>query len=367
MISEKEAAKYPFLRDASELVKILYPKGADLATDRYIRVLDRGEERVTEAILKGMVSEKVSDKIIGLNIDDGFTPDVIEVLSFPAAIMLVTAVDDFYLARRYALSEARRVFRLIRGEKETYIALIGREEFDWNMRINEPDDDGSAHSFALHFVDFLRNAASFREGKWKLVNRLMRNGYVNVTAMEAARLIQVEIERLILDLIQRHGRITLPTEYKGRIERITNLFEENRSKISGAKLPSEVRIDAFPPCMRRAFESLSSGRRASHMERFALTSFLVNAGMDLDRILKLFISATDFDEQLTRYQVEHIAGIRGSRTKYTPPSCATLRTHGVCFNPDKLCGKIRHPLSYYQVKTRDIKGLGESKPDLQIT
>lgn len=359
MISEKEAAKYPFLRDASELVKILYPKGDDLTTDRYHRVLDRGEERVTEAILKGMVSEKVSDKIIGLNIDDGFTPDIIEVLSFPAAIMFVTAVDDFYLARRFALSEARRVYRLIRREKETYIALIGRKEFDWKMHLNELEDDGSAHIFELHFMDFLRNAASFREGKWKLVNRLMRNGYVLITAMEAARLIQVEVEGLILDLIQRHGRITLPHEHQGRIERITNLFEENRSKISGAKLPSEVMIDAFPPCIRHAFEGLSLGMRASHMERFALTSFLVNAGMNLDRILKIFISATDFDEQLTRYQIEHIAGIRGSRTKYTPPSCATLRTHGVCFNPDQLCGKIRHPLSYYKIKTRDKKGLRE--------
>ncbi|MCW3992060.1 MAG: DNA primase regulatory subunit PriL, partial [Candidatus Bathyarchaeota archaeon] len=141
-----------------------------------------------------------------------------------------------------------------------------------------------------------------------------------------------------------------------RVDRITKLFEENRAGISSEELPSEVVADAFPPCMRRAFEGLTSGRRAAHMERFALTSFLVNAGMDLERIVKLFISVTDFDEQLTRYQIEHIAGMRGRRTRYTPPSCATLRTHGVCYNPDELCGRIKHPLAYYRNRVRDLKG-----------
>jgi DNA primase large subunit len=112
-------------------------------------------------------------------------------------------------------------------------------------------------------------------------------------------------------------------------------------------------VEALPPCIRRAFEGLLAGRRESHMERFALTSFLINAGMDVEEIVQLFVSVTDFDEQFTRYQIEHIAGLRGSRTRYTPPSCSTLKTHGVCFNPDSLCEHIKHPLSYYKTRVRD--------------
>jgi DNA primase large subunit len=66
--------------------------------------------------------------------------------------------------------------------------------------------------------------------------------------------------------------------------------------------------------------------------------------------VKVFVSVTDFDEEFTRYQIEHIAGLRGSRTRYTPPTCSTLRTHGVCVNPDRICGRIKHPLSYYRRK-----------------
>jgi DNA primase large subunit len=83
-----------------------------------------------------------------------------------------------------------------------------------------------------------------------------------------------------------------------------------------------------------------------------LTSFLVNVGMPSEKVTDLFRSFSDYNERMTRYQVEHIAGERGSRTRYTPPRCETLQTHGVCVNPDASCRNIRHPLSYYRRKAR---------------
>lgn len=103
------------------------------------------------------------------------------------------------------------------------------------------------------------------------------------------------------------------------------------------------------------------------MERFALTSFLINIGMDVEKIVKLFVSISDFDEELTRYQVEHIAGLRGGRTKYTPPTCSTLRTHGLCIEPDNLCRRVKHPLHYYRIKARSIERGGEEKEEPKQT
>jgi DNA primase large subunit len=77
--------------------------------------------------------------------------------------------------------------------------------------------------------------------------------------------------------------------------------------------------------------------------------------MEVNEIVKNFVSITDFDEQFTRYQIEHIAGLRGSRTKYTPPTCSTLKTHGICVNPDNLCKTIRHPLTYYRRRLQNLK------------
>ncbi|MDD3071462.1 MAG: DNA primase regulatory subunit PriL, partial [Methanoculleus horonobensis] len=60
----------------------------------------------------------------------------------------------------------------------------------------------------------------------------------------------------------------------------------------------------------------------------------------------------DFDPDMTMYQVEHISGRSG--TEYTPPSCATMRTFGICANRDRDCDRVNHPLSYYRLK-KNIK------------
>jgi DNA primase large subunit len=88
------------------------------------------------------------------------------------------------------------------------------------------------------------------------------------------------------------------------------------------------------------------------MGRFAMAAFLLNIGTNEEDLLKMFKTFSDFDEQIARYQVEHIAGKRGSRRKYTAPNCPTMRTHGICVNPDELCASITHPLTYYRRKAR---------------
>jgi DNA primase large subunit len=114
--------------------------------------------------------------------------------------------------------------------------------------------------------------------------------------------------------------------------------------------PKVVAQTAFPPCIEALYQAFSSGRHLSHVGRFALTSFLINIGMPSDKVIELFKGISDFNERLTRYQVEHIAGERGSRTRYMTPKCDTLKTHGVCANPDRLCQQVRHPMAYYRRK-----------------
>jgi DNA primase large subunit len=104
--------------------------------------------------------------------------------------------------------------------------------------------------------------------------------------------------------------------------------------------------------LQTLYQAFSSGRHLSHIGRFTLTSFLVSIGMPSEKVIELFKNISDFNERMTRYQVEHIAGEKGSRTRYATPKCDTLRTHGVCTNPDNLCRKIRHPLGYYRRKVQ---------------
>lgn len=340
MISEREAAKYPFLDDAVALVDTLGLTLEDLADPGYARVLDRAENRVSQATLGGEATAELGDTLS-------------ELLSFPVANMFVTALGEDFLHRRYALSEAVRAQGLLRGESDARLAKIARLEFDWDLKLIEELMDGIYYKFELRFKDYLRDAMAFREPKWKLVNRMLRNGYVSLTKPEVCRLLQEEIQRQIIGQVSKRRRLAIPETIQGRVDNLRRILDENRSRLTGGDLPSEVLMEGFPPCIRHAFEGLKAGKRLSHMERFTLTSFLINAGMEIENIVSLFMSVTDFDEEFTRYQIEHIAGLRGGRTKYTPPTCSTLRTHGVCYNPDRLCEHVKHPLSYYRNKVRN--------------
>jgi DNA primase large subunit len=69
--------------------------------------------------------------------------------------------------------------------------------------------------------------------------------------------------------------------------------------------------------------------------------------VSIDEIVNLFSNVADFREKLARYQVEHLAGQRGSRQVYLTYNCSTLQTHHVCFEPDRICETIRNPLTYH--------------------
>jgi DNA primase large subunit len=336
--TKNDLAKYPFLKETTEYVKKLDLKIEDLASPEFAKVLERAEERVEEAILYAIVNRKLRNTEI-------------EILSFPAAIMLTVATEVPFIKSRYALAEAKQIFSDIQLETNEKILAIA-SNFGWRLAIN--DDIAIPCEFALNFADYLRNTTHLREKKWKLVNRLLNCGRVYLTRAETARLLSEEAR----NYFETRLKIKEPTKFPPKIseiaEKIKQLYIEKIGKVEMEDFPRVIAQSAFPPCVKALYEAASSGRHLSHVGRFTLTSFLINIGMTPENVNELFKNFSDYNERMTRYQVEHIAGERGSRTRYTPPRCETLRTHGVCTNPDDLCQSIRHPLAYYKKRDKEI-------------
>jgi DNA primase large subunit len=205
----------------------------------------------------------------------------------------------------------------------------------------------------LNFADYLRNTTHLREKEWKLVNRVLSNGNVYLGIDETARLLKEEVRKHIEKRLEAKELPKFPPKIMEIAEKIKKLSIEKIGKTEIEEFPKIVVQTAFPPCIKALYEAISAGRHLSHVGRFTLTTFLVNIGMPPENVIDLFRSFSDFNERMTSYQVQHIAGDRGSRTRYIPPKCDTLQTHGVCINPDEICEKIRHPLVYYR---RKIKG-----------
>ena len=340
--AKNDYAKNPFLKEAVEYLKIPDLKIEDLTAPELEDILKRAEERVEEAILYTRVSRKLEKA------DN-------EISSYPIAIILASATKSSFIQKRYALAEAKQTFEDLKNEKDKpkEKILIFAQNFGWKLTLNK--DSETRYEFALNFADYLRNTTHLRAKKWKLVNRLISDGSVYLTRTETARLLSEEVRKHIEKRVEVKELPKFPPRIIETAEKIKELSVERIGKAEMEGLPKTMVQEAFPPCIETLYEAASSGRHLSHVGRFTLTSFLINIGMSSYNVIELFRNFSDFNERMTRYQVEHIAGERGSRTLYIPPRCETLQTHGVCTNPDELCQKIGHPLAYYRKKVKVAK------------
>ena len=334
--TKADLARYPFLRESADYVRKLNLKIEDLMNPELEKVLERAEERVEEAILYTMVERKTRN-------------EEVEILSFPVAIMLTIGTGSSFIKKRYALAEAKQTYEDLKEESKRRILEIAAN-LGWKLSMNQLA--GSPFEFAVSFADYLRNATHLRDKKWKLINRVLSDGCVLLSRNETARLLSEEVRRHVEKRLEAKDLPDFPKKIVEMAERIKKTTAEKIGPTEMEEIPKIMVQEAFPPCISALYLAFSSGRHLSHIGRFALTSFLINIGMPPDDVVALFKNISDFNEKMTRYQVEHIAGETGSRTRYIPPKCDTLKTHGVCVNPDSLCERVRHPLSYYRISVK---------------
>jgi DNA primase large subunit len=339
--TQKDLAKYPFLKETAEYMKKLGLKIEDLTNPEMAQVLSRAEERVKNAILFVSVGEKHESYV--------------EIPSFPVAIMLAIATKNSFIKKRYALAEAKQAFSDMQLETREKIVAIALD-FGWNLSPNR--DSEIPLEFEVNFADYLKNTGHLRDKKWKLVNRVLARGNVYLNQHDVARLLQEEVQRRVESRLEATELPNFPEEITDKAEQLVELAKERIGQEEMEGFPKVVSQSAFPPCIVALQEAVSKGHHLSHVGRFTLTSFLVSIGMPSEKVNELFKSFSDYNERLTRYQIEHIAGERGSRTRYTPPQCSTLQTHSVCVNSDALCRRVRHPLAYYRLKLRQQPNKG---------
>ncbi|HEX4919898.1 MAG TPA: DNA primase large subunit PriL [Candidatus Bathyarchaeia archaeon] len=347
MLTRSDLAKYPFLTEATEYVRELGFSIKDIEAPEFGPVLDRAEQRLEQALSKGRVSTDT-------------TNESAEILSFPISNLILSMMGEERARRRFALAEAKRAYELLRQETPEKIEQIASATFHWKIRRNPTRFVKRVYDFSISIGDFLRNSVHLREPRWSLSNRVLDHGQVYVTVEEAARLMEEEVRTRIM---QRSGRI--PDEATSllgqRVEKAREMVVKWLGVPTKYELPKVPMPEAMPPCIRHLMDGLNEGKNVQHMGRFALASFLLNIGTGEDEIVRIFKPATDFSERMTRYQVEHIGGRRGGRTKYTCPMCTTLKTHGVCYKPDEICETIRNPLSYYKSKSRVLSNKGPKR------
>ena len=336
-----DLAKYPFLKGTAERVRDLDLRIENLLSADMGKILERAEQRVREAILHLRIRNP-NERIKNLDA---------EIYSYPIALMLVAATENSYVRKRYALAEAKQASLDLTEETKEKILRIA-ENFGWRIGVPPRNDPVFPSDFVLDFTDYLRNTTHLStEGKWKLINRVLIEGNVFLNKSDIVRLLEEEIKRHIEKRLETSELPKLPgqiLEIAGRLKQVA-VEKIGASETEG--FPDVVVQDAFPPCITALYQAASKNQHLPHIGRFTLTSFLLNVGVSPEKLTDLFKSFSDYNARLTQYQIEHIAGVRGSGTKYTPPNCETLQTHGVCTKRAESCKGARNPLVCYKRNT----------------
>lgn len=348
LLTAHDRVKYPFIEMSAEHVRGIGLDINDLESDFFIPFLDRAEKRVESALFKEFSKFEIKPLI--------FTNErekEIEIFSFPISVMLVAATEDSFIKNRYALSEAKRASELLQEEDKQKLLEIARA-FKWDVKLLENE---YPYVITVRFQRFLKNSTGFHDTSWKLVNQKMLDGNIFLTKKKFSRLLEEEIRKYVEGRLDTKIK-SLPPSIMVRVKRLKKKALDKQEQIRLEEMPERVEMEAFPSCVNDVYNRVAAGRPASHMGRFALTSFMLSIGMTSDDVFKFFRSVSDFNERMTRYQIEHIAGTRGSGTKYTPPNCNTLRTHGICISPEPECKGAVNPLVCYKKK---LKALPEEK------
>ncbi|MCD6503227.1 MAG: hypothetical protein J7K58_03245 [Euryarchaeota archaeon] len=299
-------------------------------------------------------------------------------ISFWGALLIAKETGDQRFIARFSTFESKRfnnIMSLIIKDREILNALsmldprnrvsihallkYVAEQLDLRTKQFEFSSIQTKKGLGIHFLDYIECAPS-RAGSWKLINRVINDGYVLF-------IIPIEIstkgkdEREFIRLLES----AVSRKIKRKIEEL-NSYESLEvppwvSELSAKALeyyesivPKEILIDEgeeyWPPCMRAIIGEIKAGRSLPHQARFAITTFLHAIGWDEEQMLDLYRNFPDFDEEKARYQIKHITGHISGKV-YNVPSCETMLSYGYCYrekDPFGLCEKVKHPMQYYQ-------------------
>ena len=333
-LGQDEIAKYPFLADAGQYLKDkgftleqfgTDPDLKDLITKAYDRIQVAAEGKIYKSDLIG---DQVSK--------EAALPR--EVFSFLLAIVLLKLSGMHTLIKRFALAEARRAEKYlekdlanISDESKKQLAIRVIDDL-FSVQIEKLDD-----YFVIPVSDYLKHSVNFHEREWKLINRHVENGQVFLTPHETVRLIRKELGTYINSKIVNAKTPTMIPGFEDSVNKLVMLSKKFST--------FTVTTGEYPPCIKHAIDILEKGENLPHSGRFMLATFLLSKGQSVQQIAPLFKNAPDYNERVTLYQLNHLAGTSGSGTQYSCPSCEKLKTQSLCFATSE-CEGIITPLQF---------------------
>lgn len=332
-------ARYPFLAGAREAVAALSVAPTELARADAPAV-ERGAERVERALMAGVVDAEEPER---------WRPRD-ELLSYPVARVLVSLLDDDAAARKYAVAEAATARTRLEADAEAddpdlrtvesgALSLDDAlREFGVGDAVREREDG----RFGVEVDVYLRLSDPTAGERWRLVNRELADGRVPVERDELFELLEERIRARVAEglpiPVGGEAGETLADALAEEVARLRTLLADRAPTVERGSVDES----AFPPCVEALLERARAGEDLPPRSRFALVAFLVDLGMDEERVAE----ETGLDPGAVEFPVAVLAD--GGGSQYPMPSCETMDAQGDCVNTDEVCDRVAHPLAYYR-------------------
>jgi DNA primase large subunit len=329
ILGKDDLAKYPFLEEAGTYVRESHFDLDDFNRSEFLHIIERASKRIEFALIQGKV-------FMDLEKYD------IELFTFLVSLIMMKYIYEDSAIKKFSLFEAIRVERFLISDllkekdlrkKNLLISRIFRELFQLDVDL----DNKKNNLFKMNISNYLARATQFNEIEWKLINRAVDNGYVYLDVDETVRLIRYEIYKLMYNKIKNMNITKIPEQIRFHATLIKN-------KLIPAIKYTKNTTD-LPPCIKKALEFLNKSENLPHSARFMLATYMLSLGKSIDEVVSLFQNAPDFNEKITRYQVEHLAGKKGSQTKYSVPACSKLVNENLCYATID-CKGINNPIQF---------------------
>ncbi len=335
-------ASIPCLSGAAEYLRSRDVDASTVCLDRSSsNIRYKANERVLEALQNGAMKYLLHNNPAAER----------ELLAYPVARIIVSCINNNYLTKRYALAVAKMSYEHIqRLDTKTLKELAS----DFGISATT---DKRGREVTIHFTDYLSHLHGLHDPKWKLLNRTVKDGNIAISRGDFSRMMEEEVRVRVEVGLPHEVPQDIRESLKEYVSEVQGLMSARVNNQGFAKDGfNEVVPTCFPPCISSAISDVQANINLSHTARFAMTSFLLNIGMTVEKIVEIFKASPDFKEQRTKYQIDNINGSSGEG--YICPSCSTMSVNGNCPGK-KQCKKVKNPLVYYRRKVwlmNKIKG-----------
>lgn len=340
----RDFAKYPFLKDSLLYVTKNEFKLEDLDNSDYSHLIDLSFNKLESYLKYGK-----SDYEINYN----KTNEVVvqeEVIIFLISLLIIKSIDIDAVTKKYALLESMRFEKYLTADLIAYknnetIQFILYKIFEELFNTKIELEKEIYNFYKIKISDYLDHPIVYQEKEWSLVNRTLHKGYIYLDAHEIVRLFRNELYFLIIDKIRKMVLDNIPIPIYDKSRMLKNYWINTFPQIN-----FQNRTSVTPPCIQNLYDQIDKGENLPHAARILLGTFLLYSNKSIEEMLELFKKLPDFNESITRYQLEHLAGRRGNSKRYYVPSCEKIKTNNLCFATD-ICRGITNPIQLTRNKT----------------